>query len=98
MAKAERRRHTEAFKRSIVQKVLKGTRSVVEIAEANELSPSMIHTWMRDERWGGGPGWSGKTQILSGLPQRRLQSNGQAAPSKGERRWKYCPNCGERLK
>lgn len=98
MAKIERRQHTDAYKKRMVAQVLKGTRNVEEIANANELSPSMLHTWKRDPRYGGDaslyPSYK-RGQVLNGIPTVEKKSNSKAAV---ERRWKFCPNCGERLK
>jgi len=97
MAKIERRQHTDAFKRRLVAQILKGKRNVEEIASANDLSPSMLHTWKRDPRYGGDASLfpsQKRGQVLSGIPTVE-KSNSKAAV---ERRWKFCPNCGERLK
>ena len=94
---AERRQHTDAYKRRLVGQVLKGARSVEEIAIANELSPSQLHSWKRDERYGGDPKKfplrSSPRPTLDGLP---LKPNGVMRGA--ARSWKFCPNCGERLK
>ena len=102
MAKIERRQHTEAFKRRMVRLVLNGARNVEQIAGANKLSPSMLHTWKRDERFGGDPKLypphkrvTSDENLLASLPRK---AKGNSLPRPTEKHWKYCPNCGERLK
>ncbi len=101
---AERRQHTDAFKRRLVAQVIKAARSVEEIAEANELSPSQLHNWKRDERFGGDPNKfptrASPRPTLDGIPQsvRSVARGANGAMRVATRSWKYCPNCGERLK
>lgn len=97
MAKIERRQHSDAYKRRLVARVLKGSKSVEEISEIEGLSPSMLHNWKRDTRYGGDPGrFPSSRTTLTRLPQ-KAKANG-AVKATSDKRWKFCPNCGERLK
>ncbi len=98
MAKIERRQHSDAYKRRLVARILKGSKSVEEISEIEGLSPSMLHNWKRDTRFGGDPGrFPSSGNALARLPQ-RAKANGAVKAATREKHWKYCPNCGERLK
>ncbi|MCK5712980.1 MAG: transposase [Hyphomicrobiaceae bacterium] len=99
MAKIERRQHSDAYKRRLVARVLKGSKSVEEISEIEGLSPSMLHNWKRDARFGGDPmRFPSSRNALGRLPQKAAKAAPNGVRATSDKRWKFCPNCGERLK